>query len=154
MNAAERIAKLEAELAAIKAELIKSAEVKPWEPKGGEWSIFATGQVGGPMPSEDSGRLAGSEYPTQEAAESALPYVTFFKRLCCLAAELNPSGRVGGPWKVFLAEDNRWEVSPRPYSVPDPWDVFETREAALRAACILNRDDRKVPALPGQGGVE
>jgi len=155
VNAVERIATLEAELAALKAELIKPAEVKPWEPKGGKWALFTGGRVYGPNESDARHRLAGSEYPTREAAESALPYVTFFKRLACLAAELNPSGRVGGEWRVFTSSPlGKWVANSSPVQHRDIADIFETREVALRAAEIMNRDGWKVPALPDQGGAK
>jgi len=132
---------------------INAKPITPWEPKGGEF--FHRSQTGTveKSDSDEGSRKNGCEYPTRKAAESALPYVTFFKRLCCLAAELNPSGKVGGNFYVFPPRHG--DVSWKPYD----WDVeghndrrditcvFETHDAALKACEIMNRDGWKVPSL-------
>lgn len=137
-SAQERLAKLEAQA---KEEAAKAAA--PWEPKGGDWYLRHDGSVfrGILLPEEIQ---AGTCYPTREAAESALPYVTFFKRLCCLAAELNPSGKVGGAFGL-LAGPNGWGIEH--FNSRHIHYLFETDEAAQEAAIILTRDGWKVPSL-------
>lgn len=153
MNYNDELSKARAELAAVQERLAKleaeqnkqAVATKPWEPKGGEYFLTSGGKVGLGCNMEDY-RLAGAYYPTREAAESALPYVTFFKRLCCLAAELNPSGKVGGVYRVLTVGNYMWEASDIVDS-RDPIDLFETKEVAQKAADILNRDSWAVPAL-------
>lgn len=132
-EARARLANAEAEFAKMEAKPEK------WEPNGGEYYLDCWGRIAESKTSTAS-RIAGSEYPTREAAESALPYVTFYKRLCCLAQELNPSGKVGGKFATF--SDRHWH-SIEVYNCIDA--VFETEEAADRAAEIMNRDNWKLP---------
>jgi hypothetical protein len=134
-EARARIANAEAELAKMEAKTAK------WEPKGGEWFLAVNGCVrkaGHTCVDSD----AGSEYPTREAAESALPYVTFYKRLCCLAQELNPSGRVGGSFFVYHFQ-GAWCGTRTDLAVATR--LFETMEAAQNAATVMNRDGWKLP---------
>ena len=91
--------------------------------------------------------MAGVEYPTRGSAESALPYLRFFTRLVRLAADVNPSGKPGGEWRVSVTYGGKnwgygWVSGDRA-----PWDLFETHEAAEKAARIMNRDGWEVPAL-------
>lgn len=123
---------------------------KPWEPKGGEYYLHPDGTVQDCPISHPSFVRAGAEYPTKEAAESAAPYVTFFKRLCCLAAELNPSGKVGGRFYVIQGRYGKGEPWEARKWIGDPRDiycVFETLGAAKKAAEIMRRDGWKVPSL-------
>lgn len=120
---------------------------KSWEPKGGDWFINNAGDVFPGILTEPA-RRAGTEYPTREAADSAAPYVTFFKRLCCLAAELNPSGKVGGRYRIVTDDEgSTWRRNAAGVINRDPWDLFETSDAAERAAEIATRDGWKVPSL-------
>lgn len=152
-NIQSDIAAARAKLDAVSAELraleerAKQEATKPWEPKGGMHYLSSNGRVcTSGVRSEVTWRKAGTEYPTREAAESALPYVTFFKRLCCLAQELNPSGKVGG--RYWLSPYRGvWEAAHWQNNHRDATCVFETEEAAKRAAEILNRDAWKVPSL-------
>lgn len=161
-NIQSDIAAARAKLDAVSAELraleerAKQEATKPWEPKGGNFFISAPGRVDErllrkpPSATETSAILAGSLYPTREAAESALLYVTFFKRLCCLAQELNPSGKVGGSFYLLPggSEDCIW--SAHCTSGPSMRTVdclFQTKAAAEKAAEILNRDKWVTPSL-------
>ena len=120
----------------------------PWVPKGGTWYLHPTRPE--PRQCSDSDKRfaeVGLEYPTRESAESALPYLRFFSRLVRLAADVNPSGKPGGKWRVSVPYGGKnwgygWGSGDRA-----PWDLFETREAAEKAADIMNRDGWEVPAL-------
>jgi hypothetical protein len=143
MNTIQKIKQLEDQIAELKKQAEELAR-KPWEPEGGEFYLPVYGTVRQGEPDEEC-RIAGSEYPTREAAESALPKVTFFKRLCCLAAELNPSGKVGG--RFFVCQDwschipcDEWEVREWSGKNPDITCVFETLNAARNAAELMTRE--------------
>ena len=128
-------------------ERAKQEARKPWEPKGGDYYLHPIGDVRYSAAHGDARiRISGSDYPTQQAAESAIPYVTFFKRLCCLAQELNPSGRVGGTHGL-LNDEGTWKRLSAGASVRDLLCLFETKDAANRAAEIMNRDGWTVPSL-------
>lgn len=123
----------------------KQEASKPWEPPGGGFYITSINDIG-LGETANSYRLVGSEYPTEEAAKSALPYIVFFKRLCCLAQSLNPSGKVGGNFYVtrFHERSTGWAGNER-FNTKDVTCVFETEEAAKKAAEIMNRDQWKLP---------
>ena len=91
--------------------------------------------------------MAGVEYPTEKSAESALPYLRFFTRLVRLAADVNPSGKPGWNYCAYRGTDGRWTYSSVGVGYRDPWHLFETLEAAQKAADIMNRDGWEVPAL-------
>lgn len=117
------------------------AERKPWEPKGGEWAVCSGGVVIR-TESEEPWRRAGAEYPTRESAEAARDRIVFFQRMCALATELNPSGKVGGCFYTYLSS-GKWRVNA---STELPHlTMFETLEAAEAACEIMNRDKREVP---------
>lgn len=145
-SAQERLAKLDAQA---KEDAAKAA--KPWEPNGGDYILTGMGGVSCPHTTNISEReheltrRNGGCYPTQEAAQSALPYVTFFKRLCCLAAELNPSGKVGGDYYIHCADNGVWKAQETFHGRWGVLIVFETEEAAQKAADILNKDSWAVP---------
>lgn len=143
-----KLDQVSAELRALEARAAEEAR-RPWEPKGGRFYLCSWSDTVEEATSDEGSRKNGCEYPTREAAESAFPYVTFFRRLCCLAAELNPSGKVGGPARVDC-RDSAWTAHRLVGSLTgsrDPWDLFETHDAALKACEILNRDGWKTPAL-------
>lgn len=145
-----KLDQVSAELRALEARAAEEAR-SPWEPKGGRFYLFTPCEEGpqvGDGTSDDAARLHGREYPTREAAESAFPYVSFFARLCCLAAELNPSGKVGGCYRLFYYLSDGWQKSVElSASDRDPWDLFETEDAALKACEIMNRDKWVTPSL-------
>lgn len=122
---------------------------KPWEPKGGEYCLHPNGTVRDCPITHPSFVRAGAEYPTREAAESAAPYVTFFKRLCCLAAELDPSGKVGGHWYLTHpgTPGEEWEAIEWEGRFRNLHCVFQTKRAAEQAAKILSTDGWKVPSI-------
>jgi hypothetical protein len=154
----QEIASVRAEIDAASAKLRALEERAktpvPWEPKGGDYIIRALDEVCATFTPPPRFREANAErekiatrnglrFPTREAAESALPYLAFFQRLVALAIELNPSGKAGGPYRVYLAR-RVWNTG---ILDRDPWDLFETVEAAHKAAEIMNRDGWKVPSL-------
>lgn len=141
-----KLDQVSAELRALEARAAEEAR-RPWEPKGGQFYLFTPHKDGpqvGSGASDDAARLHGREYPTREAAEAAFPYVSFFARLCCLAAELNPSGKVGGDHFVCYAHGSWGAYRNVGQSIAA---IFETRAVALKACEILNRDGWKTPAL-------
>ncbi len=143
----DEVAQAQARLAAAESKL-RELEAKPakWEPKGGTVVLTWRGETQDVFACtlDDRRRVDGSEYPTREAAESALPYVTFFKRLCCLAQELNWSGKVGGRYAVSLGESGYWRSIP---AMGCADGLFQDATAAGKAADILNRDNWQLPAL-------
>jgi len=141
-----KLDQVSAELRALEARAAEEAR-GPWEPKGGAFFHRSSSGTVGDALSDEGSRKNGYEYPTRKAAESAWPYVTFFRRLCCLAVELNPSGKVGGQYRVSCY-DGLWRSSIAVSATyRDPWDLFETRDAALKACEIMNRDGWKTPTL-------
>lgn len=145
MNAAKAdLEAAQAKLAAAQKRLEEMSKPKKWHPKGGDYYVSSRGQVDGYLCPHPSVRLTGSLYPTYEAAKSAAPYITSYKRLCCLAQELNPSGLVGGDYGVYLAPYNGegW-VSSR-WWTNDNLGLFETAAAAEDACRIMNRDGWKL----------
>ena len=138
------------ELRALEARAKQEATAQTrWEPKGGAFYLHTDGCVQECRNNTDSSsRLDGTDYPTREAAESALPYVTFFKRLCCLAQELNPSGKVGGRYYVSRnANVPQWHTRTWGGSINHVIGLFETEDAADHAAAIMTRDGWDLPAL-------
>jgi hypothetical protein len=116
----------------------------PWVPPAGDWiACVVVGTAEGP--SARTWQMAGVEYPTRESAESALPYLRFFTRLVRLAADVNPSGKPGWNYCVYRGTDGRWTYSSLGVGYRDPWHLFETEEAAQKAADIMNRDGWEVP---------
>lgn len=147
-----RIDELESNIAVLKKEMAALQEVeKPakWEPKGGNYyiCIHADGSTGTIYHVGNRLGLLGLSFPTREAAESARDARIFFQRLQCLAAELNPSGKVGGRHEIYWsALYNHWQYGY--YHCPSTAGcMFETSQAAEKACEILNRDRVKPPAF-------
>ncbi len=115
----------------------------PWQPKGGEYVVGLDGDVFAVPTILSVHTMAGSRYPTPDAARSAVPYVTFFKRMCCLAQELNPSGKVGGVFNICCGIRGWFTYGNS--GMKDQNNLFETYESAEKAAAILNRDGVKPP---------
>jgi hypothetical protein len=146
-----RIDELESNIAVLKKEMAELQEVeKPekWNPKGGHFTLYSDGSIIPSTRSTYSDRMSGLEFSTHKAAESAHDVRIFFQRMQCLAAELNPSGKVGGNFEVYWYKpDNGWSASHYSNSF-DMGYMFETKEAARKACEILNRDGVKPPATP------
>jgi hypothetical protein len=149
-----RIDELESNIAVLKKEMAVLQEVeKPekWEPKGGNYyiCIYADGSTGTIYHVGNRLGLLGLSFPTREAAESARDARIFFQRLQCLAAELNPSGRVGGDWFIRYDSQHKDNLPWYSFSMGSKLStcdaMFETQEAAKKAAEILNRDGVKPP---------
>lgn len=120
-----------------------------WEPKGGEFSLNQFGRIWD-LGHDSEAACAGVEFATKEAAESARASRIFFQRLQCLAAELNPSGKVGGSYEVYFnADPNNWAVSVW-FGACAVGCMFETHEAAKKAAEVLTRDGVKPPQMEGE----
>ncbi len=147
MTKQDEIAALRAELADILTRLDaiqnETDKVEKWEPKGGEWYVNALGEVC-MMDSDEISRNYGTEYPTEAAALSALPYMRFHNRMLCLAAELNPSAKVGGRWCVTHGTSSMEYRSVELEHCGMPTGFFETRESADKACKIMNRDGWKI----------
>jgi hypothetical protein len=159
----QEIASARAELDAVSAKLRaleeRAKQPTPWEPKGGDWvtrvAFNEAGRAGERMSfshrhiAEAAYTKAGYRWPTREAAESALPYLAFFQRLVALAQDVNPSGKVGGQFYIYCGGETCSPWEPTVWSGPKRGCqcLFETREAAQKAAGIMNRDGWKIPAL-------
>jgi hypothetical protein len=100
--------------------------------------------VGGVASSESTGpyRFFGVEFETLEATEKACEVYRFYHNLYKLAEELNPSGKVGGRYKIFI-KDGLWT----PYeSFMDTIDaLFETKLSAQAACNIMNQNGWEPP---------
>jgi hypothetical protein len=138
-------AQIQQRRAALVAELTALNNLTPqeerWEPKGGRWSLFIEQNRVIECDSARDYRLAGLEYQTKEAATVALRHLRFYSRLLNLATELNPSGVVGGPYRVVFDEhESRWA-----YGFAGiyrcSFNLFQTADAAEKATAILNRDE-------------
>lgn len=146
-----RVAVLEKELADGKAKACAAAPAK-WEPAYHRFSYAFNTRSGESKVVNDhwhseKAREAGHYFKTKRASDSAAEYRNFFTRLLNLAAELNPSGLVGGEFNVAFDQDisGLWEVGTPEDSYQDISWIFETKEAAQKAADILNRDGWKPP---------
>lgn len=145
MNNTEELERLlqkaETEAKRLREEL-EAAKRKPakWNPKIGNYYIYGGGsvQTGSPL---EHWAVAGSEYPTLEAADAANRRIVFFRRLCAPATELNPSGKVTGTLGHCVTLGTTWD-NWRPSHLPMGFIdcVFETELAAKQAAEIMNRD--------------
>jgi hypothetical protein len=150
-----RIDELESNIAVLKKEMAALQEVeKPekWEPKGGPFTLYSDGSIIPSTGSTYSERILGLEFLTREAAESARDARIFFQRLQCLAAELNPSGKVGGDWGIRYdsqhGDDLPWYSFAIRSRIETLDAMFETIDAAENATEIFNRDGVKPPATP------
>ena len=120
-------------------------EQEPWEPKPGQFIM----RVDGDISTSDYGHFVdsvpfGMVFQTRESARHTEPFFRFYHRLCQLAIELNPSGKVGGRFGVYYHEDDKVWMT-HFYNNPTLESVFETREAVKKAAYILNHDGWRLP---------
>jgi hypothetical protein len=144
---AKEIEKLELKLTETQSQIknlklkISKTEKPKWEPEGGYFWISSGGKIGS-SGSTDLCRLFGAEFETVEAAEKACEVYRFYHNLYKLAEELNPSGKVGGRYKIFI-KDGLWT----PYeSFMDTIDaLFETKLSAQAACNIMNQNGWELP---------
>lgn len=127
----------------LQEKLEQAKKQKYWEPKSGPYWINPHGQVQCSSSSETC-RAFGVEFETRESAHHTEPFFRFYHRLCQLAIELNPSGKVGGRFGVYYHEDDKVWMT-HFYNNPTLESVFETREAVKKAAYILNHDLWRLP---------
>ena len=115
----------------------------PYSPAGGDETILLVdNRVVNSTPRTTFAR-AGVEYTTKEAAEASLVRLRQYALLLHLAADLNPSGKAGGPWFVtFRVSNASWEPVVA-NNFQDGASLFENSDAASEAAKILNRDGVK-----------
>lgn len=148
MNNTEELERLlqkaETEAKRLREEL-EAAKWKPakWHPCANEGHYITNdGEVGGLKQWALPDFLkAGSYYPTREAADAANRRIVFFRRLCALATELNPSGKVTSTHGYCVSPDTTWDKwTPRHLPMGFIDCVFETELAAKQAAEIMNRD--------------
>ena len=146
MTKPDDIAALRAQLADLSAKLdalqAQPAKAEKWDPKGGDWYVNHGGCVYR-TPSDEPLRLFGIQHETQISAESAVPYMRFHNRLLCLAAELNPSGKVGGTHGVCYGGSEAWGTITA-LGAGDPDSLFENRRIAEKACETMNRDGWKI----------
>lgn len=101
-NVDSEIKRLEASLEQLKKERElekqqREAEAQPeqWEPKGGDYEIYGDLETGTNAPQE-SYRLAGSQRPTRELAQTAAKELRKFHRLLAYVHEHAPGHDVSG----------------------------------------------------------
>jgi hypothetical protein len=82
------------ELQSGKAITIETPKPKRWEPRGGVYSIYGSGEVSEHKASLNAYRLSGSERDTREAAERAAKLITRYKRLLAYVDEHRREGEV------------------------------------------------------------
>lgn len=142
-NLDEQLAKAISTAQAILKQL-QQAKQKPWEPKGGNYYIDYEGDIDSSYSNKNQ-RLFGNEFQTKESAEHTAPFFRFYHRLCQLAIELNPSGKVGGLYYLTYSQMyDKWNVGHDTVNCRID-EIFETREAAQKACDIMNRDGWRLP---------
>lgn len=127
---------------------LKEAEAhEPWEPKNGEFlcgNLSRITRVG--TQHNKQGRL----FQTQEAAEKASKFFTFYQRLYQLALECNAKHDASATTTRFRAvcKDNHWSYYNYSISSKTSVDMFFTSEKSMREACdIMNRDQWIMPTM-------
>ena len=123
--------------------------VVPWEPKGGDYVVLYTDRF----------------FKTEDLAEQAAKFFTFYQRYYSLAMEMNekygdredhvtPMGTVvthhkDDPetrlYKVMMTQTRHWTPKSAKYRTLDL--LFSKEEAAQEAADIMNRDGWELPTL-------
>lgn len=136
MNIDAEIKRLEEDLAALKAKAT-AAKTKQWEPKGHGWYVNGCGGVSYTV-STESARMYGSECQTREQAEELSKARKTFQWMCQLAFELNPSGKLGGDYYVCFDKTDECFVTGSLGETTSIELIFETQEAAEKAAEIMN----------------
>lgn len=137
----KKLAELEAKLQAT------YEKAKPWSPKHGAYNVVYSGAIWSDT------RLLGADmirqgrtFASEAAAQRASTFFTFYQRLVNLAAELNPSGIPGGDFRVVADKDHKFKplnnggTAHSSKFQNSPIALFETYEAAQKAAEIMNRD--------------
>jgi hypothetical protein len=122
---------------------IEEAKVVPWEPGGGDYLVGHHGTVFD-FDYGDDGTQFGNSFKTAAQAEQASKRMRFYNRLCKLAMELNPSGEVGGNYYAFRSDEGGWCYGTLSSS-NGPDSVFETKDVAIHACEIMNRDKWELP---------
>lgn len=84
----ERITEMEKQLAALKAEVEADSKVGEWQPRGGEYTTWACGEISEAY-SKREHRLFGTEYPTEEQAIKARDAMRTHNRLLAYVAEFD-----------------------------------------------------------------
>ncbi len=141
----QQIEKLQSKIALLQEQLETISKTPDkWEPPGCSFYITSLGHVKMSV-TDDVCRAFGVEFPTQKVAESAIKYMRFNNWMLCLAAYLNPNGKIGGRWGVYMAHsdsDIRFLVSPIDPAIykNHPEGLFATEKIAKQAAEIMNRD--------------
>ena len=149
-----RIEAAERELAEAKRQLAEATkpEVPKYEPMKGGPCLESTcggntalrvynGDRSFPRISE-----TGTEYRTVEAAQASADYLNWFIHLLNLAAQVNPSGKAGGKYEVRYRPSEQWTIDTSQSLYMG--HIFETREAAEKAAAILNASGGKLAGVP------
>ncbi len=145
----QQIEELQSEIALLQNQLDQISKIPDkWEPPGGSFYINRWGEINATN-SEGISRDFGAEFTTIKAADSAIKYKRFHNWMLCLAAYLNPNGKVGGEWGVYMAHSNSdisfraSQIDPAIYK-NHPEGLFATEKIAKQAAEIMNRDGWKV----------
>ena len=152
-----RIEAAERELAEAKRQLAEATkpDVPKYAPMSGRY-YFGSCMAGGAdafearqIVQEHSRKRVGAQgraYKSPEAAQASADCLNWFIHLLNLAAQLNPSGKAGGNYAVDYHID-KWDTS-NLVGLKCVACVFETREAAQKAAAILNASGGKLAGVP------
>lgn len=132
----------QAQAAKASLEQKKEEESKPWGPPNGLYSVLADGLVWNFIAKHPSRNTRGNSFDTREQAQEQSKITCFYQRLCALARELNPSGKVGGDFEIGI-DDGGWDFWAN--GTPTIACVFETRKAAKSACKIMKRDNWGLP---------
>jgi len=123
---------------------LKEAEAhEPWEPKNGE---FLCGNLSRITRVRTQRNKQGRLFQTQEAAEQAASFFTFYQRLYQLALECNAKHEATRPYYIGF-DGTVWlpSIASVGYTCPAR---LATSHAAAREACnIMNRDQWIMPTM-------
>ena len=129
-------------------ELRAKAQPAPsaWSPTSGGWCIAHHWNGTRIERVVDQKPDMGFQYSTREAAEAAKNYLAWYALLLNLAAQVNPSGKPGGPFAI-RNEGRSWQGGLyQTHWVPAR--IFETSEAMYKALEILNRQNGVLAGIP------
>ena len=138
-NLENRVTELEKQLF---AGVVKTVEPVKWQPKGGDWCIYGTGEICEDGTSEESQDF-GTERQTEEQAQRAAVEMRRFNRLLALRDELCGDEDMDwtddeGKYRVYFShERGDWYVTSDIFC-ESITPYFTTQELALKARDMLN----------------
>lgn len=133
---------LSAQVAVLRDEKAAAVEIKKWEPKGGKFVVFSTGDIGsGASPNSDAIKF-GACRETKDQAEKAAIEMRKFNRLLAYRDEFCPDYVPDWSNRLELKHYVLYDHSEEKYKVYtffySPCEVFFPKEAAYELAEKLN----------------